>query len=273
MRLIVFTQSAYGERILENLRCRAPQDWVIEDSVIPGNLPAMIEEPESIVDSLDLGGNWDLVLFIGESPSAFTLLPRILEKLKVRAVIAPVDDYDWLPRGLERQIRGYVEEMGVEIVFPRTFCALRPVGVPLIDAFAELFGLPGLEVEVVDGEVSCVNVLRGAPCGSTHYMAETLPGTKIGDVKARAGTLVQIYPCLASRKVDRFFGDSPIHVAGKITENALEQALGKCPREINLSRPRLSGSGEYRLGMRAPFGRTGSWESLSPRPGRSRGGS
>lgn len=227
MRLIVFTQGAYGERILENLRRRAPQDWVIEDSVIPGDLPAMIEEPEGIVEGMGLGGSWDLVLFMGESPSAFTLLPSILENLEVGAVIAPVDDYDWLPLGLERQIGGEIEEMGVDIVFPRTFCTLTLVGVPSIDVFAELFGAPGLKVEVIDGKVSGVDVLRGAPCGSTHYMAEKLPGTKIGDAKPRAGTLVQIYPCLASRRVDRFFGDAPIHVAGKIAEKALEKALGE----------------------------------------------
>ncbi len=227
MRLIVFTQGSYGERILENLRLRAPREWVMEESVIPGGLPVMIEEPPEIVEGLELGGKWDLVLFMGESPSAFTLLPSILDKLEAGAVIAPVDDYEWLPRGLERQIGGEIEGMGVKVVFPRTFCALAPVGVPQIDAFAELFGVPGLEVEVVDGEVKCVDVLRGAPCGSTHYMAEKLPGTKVGDAKPRAGTLVQIYPCLASRKVDRFFGDSPIHVAGKIAEKALGKALGE----------------------------------------------
>jgi hypothetical protein len=225
MRLIVFTQGAYGERILENLRRWAPQDWVIDDFVIPGNLPAMIEEPEGIVEAMGLGGTWDLALFMGESPSSFTLLPSILEKVKVGAVIAPVDDYDWLPRGLERQIGDEIEEMDVDIVFPRTFCTLTPVGAPSIDEFAEFFGAPSIEVDVVDGEVSCVDVLRGAPCGSTHYMAEKLPGTKVGDAKPRTGTLVQIYPCLASRRVDRYFGDSPIHVAGKLAEKALEKAL------------------------------------------------
>ena len=227
MRLIVFTQGSYGERILGNLRLRAPREWVIEESVIPGGLPALIEEPEEIVGNLELSGKWDLVLFMGESPSAFTLLPSILDKLEVGVVIAPVDNYEWLPRGLERQIGGEIEERGMKVVFPRTFCTLVPVGVPHLDTFAEVFGAPGLEVEVVDGEVSCVDVLRGAPCGSTHYMAEKLPGTKVGDAKPRAGTLVQIYPCLASRRVDRFFGDSPIHVAGKIAEKALEKALGE----------------------------------------------
>ncbi|MBQ03805.1 hypothetical protein CL673_03725 [Candidatus Bathyarchaeota archaeon] len=227
MRVIVFTQGSYGECILENLRLRAPKEWTIEESVMPGGLSILIEEPEEIVDDLDLNGKWDLVLFMGESPSAFTLLPSILEKLETGTVIAPVADYEWLPQGLERQIGSEIEGLGVEIVFPRTFCSLAPVGVPKIDAFAELFGFPKLEIAVVDGEVSCVDVLRGAPCGSTHYMAEKLPGTKVSDAMPRAGTLVQIYPCLASRKVDRFFGDSPIHVAGNIAVKALEKALRK----------------------------------------------
>jgi len=227
LRLIVFTHGSYGERILENLRLRAPHDWEIEESAIPGDLPSMIEKPEEFIEGLELSGDWDLVLYMGESPSAFTLLPSILDKLNVKAVIAPVDDYEWLPRGLERQVGDELEEMGVKIVFPRTFCTLVPVGEPHIDTFSEAFGAPGLKVEVVDGEVSCVDVLRGAPCGSTHYMAEKLPGTRIGDAKPRAGTLVQIYPCLASRRVDRFFGDSPIHVAGKLAEKALEKALGE----------------------------------------------
>jgi hypothetical protein len=225
MRLIVFTQGAYGERILETLKSRVPRDWIIEHLVIPSDLPVMIEEPEEIVEVLELGGTWDLVLYMGESPAAFTLLPSILEKLEVGAVIAPADDYDWLPRGLERQIGDEVEEMGVEIVFPRTFCTLTHMGVPSIDEFAELFGAPSIKAEVVNDEVSYVDVLRGAPCGSTHYMAEKLPGTKVGDAKPRAGTLVQIFPCLASRRVDRFFGDSPIHVAGKLAEKAMEKAL------------------------------------------------
>ncbi|MCW3989489.1 MAG: hypothetical protein NWE88_05380 [Candidatus Bathyarchaeota archaeon] len=44
MRLIVFTQVSYGERIRENLRLRAPREWVTDESVILGGLPAMVEE-------------------------------------------------------------------------------------------------------------------------------------------------------------------------------------------------------------------------------------
>ena len=192
---------------------------------MPGDLPPIIEEPEKAIEGLGLEGETDLVIFMGESPSAFSLLPAILERISASAVIAPADDYSWLPLGLERQIKSAIEDNGVGIVFPRTFCTLAPTGDPTIDRFARVFGSPRLRIETEDGAVKCVEVLRGAPCGSTRYMAERLPGTKIEDAGSRAGTLVQIYPCLASRRVDRHFGDAPIHVAGHIAQRAVERAM------------------------------------------------
>ncbi len=194
---------------------------------MPLDLPPIIEEPDEAVDGFGLEGEWDLVIFMGESPAAFSLLPAILEKISASAVIAPADDYSWLPLGLERQIRSEIEDMGVDIVVPRTFCTLAPVGVPAIDEFAQIFGSPRLRLKTGDGAVISVEVLRGAPCGSTMYMAERLPGTRIEEAGSKAGTLVQIYPCLASRRVDRHFGDAPIHVAGHIAQKAVERAMGE----------------------------------------------
>ena len=225
MRLLVFTQGDYGERILENIRLRAPATWVIGHVKLPGSLPPIVEEPGELIEGLELNGEWDLVLFLGQSPSAFTLLPEIMSSLSAEAVIAPVDDYAWLPLGLERQIRPELEKLGVHAVFPRTFCTLAPVGIASIDEFAELFGAPVLDVKVSGGVVESVRVRRGAPCGSTWYMAERLLGTKVEEAPARAATLVQIYPCLASRRIERLLGDAPIHIAAYVAGKAVERAL------------------------------------------------
>ena len=225
MRLLVFIQGGYGERVLDNLRRRAPEEWMIEHEALPEALPPIIEEPEKHVLGLELGGEWDLVLFLGESPSAFSLLPAIVRRLSARAIVAPVDDYSWLPLGLERQIRSELEGLGVKTVFPRTFCTLKPVGVPPVDEFARVFGSPRLGIAVEGGKISRVDVVRGAPCGSTWYMAEKLPGSRVDGASARASILVQIYPCLASRRVERLLGDAPIHVAGHLAERAVEDAL------------------------------------------------
>lgn len=225
MRLIVVTQGGYGERVLDNLRRRAPEDWTIEHEALPEALPPIIEEPEKHISGLKLGCEWDLVLFLGESPSAFSLLPAVVRRLSAEAVVAPVDDYSWLPLGLEQQIRTEIEGLGVKVVFPRTFCTLKPVGVPPVDEFARIFGSPMLEIVVEDGKIIRVEVMRGAPCGSTWYMAEKLPGTRVEEAAERAAILVQIYPCLASRRVERLLGDAPIHVAGRLVEKAVEDAL------------------------------------------------
>lgn len=233
MRLLVFTQGRYGERILDNLRDRAPQGWEIGNRRLPENLPQMLDDPEEVVSDLELNGDWDLFLFLGESPSAFSLLPAIMGRTRATAVIAPVDDYSWLPLGLERQIRSELEDEGVQAVFPRPFCTLVPVGERHIDEFAQVFGSPHLEIKSEGGVVEKIDVIRGAPCGSTWFMAEKLPGTKVDEAGIKAGALVQIYPCLASRRVERLLGDAPIHVAGYIVKKAVEKAL----EEEELPRP------------------------------------
>jgi hypothetical protein len=225
LRLLVFTQGRYGERILDNIRFRAPKHWIITHELLPGDLPPMIDEPNDFISSLAADRDPDLVLFMGESPSAFSLLPSIMKRVSAEILIAPVDDYSWLPLGLERQIGSELEERGVRSVFPRTFCTLAPEGEKYIDEFTRVFGSPQLIVEADGDEVKSVDVLRGAPCGSTWQMADKLAGTKVNEAAAKAGTLVQIYPCFASRKVERFLGDSPIHMAGHIAGKALEKAL------------------------------------------------
>jgi hypothetical protein len=225
LRLLVFTQGQYGERILDNLRERAPTGWEIDDKRLPETLPQMLDDPHEVVAGFRFSGEWDLVLFMGESPSAFSLLPAIMERSQAKAVIAPVDDYAWLPLGLERQIRSELKDVGVHAVFPRTFCTLSPLDERFVDEFARYFGSPQLEAESEGGVVRSVAVLRGAPCGSTWFMAERLIGVRVEEAGAKAGTFVQIYPCLASRRVERLLGDAPIHIAGHIAKKAVEKAL------------------------------------------------
>jgi len=225
LRLLVFTQGTYGERILENIRRRAPPEWTVHLASLPDDLPGLIDEPDEFVDGLDLSGEWNLVVYLGESPSAFSLLPAVMRRTSAKAVIAPADDYSWLPLGLERQIREELDRLAVAAVFPRTFCTLTPVGIPPIDEFAQMFGSPKLRIDTEDGVISDVEVLRGAPCGSTWYVAERLLGMNVEEAAERAGLLVQLYPCHASRRVDRFFSDAPIHVAGRVAQRAVDSAL------------------------------------------------
>ncbi len=227
MRLLVFIQGYYGGRILGHIKGHAPEGWGLHHYALPESLHPIIEAPEEVVEAFKFKREIDLVIFMGQSPSAFSLLPEVMKRVSARSVIVPIDDYSWLPLGLESQLRAELEEMGVEAVFPRTFCTLSPTGSRWIDEFAEVYGSPLLKIVEENDVVKTVRVLRGAPCGSTMYMAEKLPGTKVEIAGARAAILVQIYPCLASRRIERYFGDAPIHVAGHLVSKAVEQASRK----------------------------------------------
>ena len=223
---MITTQGLYGERIFENIKKRAPKNWVIVQSKLPKNLPEIIEVPEIIIEKITLSQNkTDLIIFIGENPSAFSLLPTLLAKINVKAVIVPVDDYSWLPKGLENQIKFEIERLNIKIVFPRPFCALVPINVLQIDEFIQYFGAPSVKINTSGKKVECVEVERGAPCGSTWYMSEKLFGVNIHEAGSRAGTLVQIFPCLASRKIDPLLQDAPIHIAGHIAKKAVEKSI------------------------------------------------
>jgi len=232
LRIIVFTQGLYGERIYRNLSRRS--DWILREVRIPQGLPPLLEEPEEILEDLGISGGWDILLFLGESPSAAMLIPKAARLCGVKAVIAPADRYSWLPLGLEHQLMVELREMGIEAVFPRPFCALTPRGEGPVDRFAERFGMPRLRIEVEEDIIRHVEVLRGAPCGSTWFMAERLPGARVGEAPERGGVLVQIYPCLASRDIEPPFDDAPIHISARLAMGAVERALREMRSGVGL---------------------------------------
>ena len=63
----------------------------------------------------------------------------------------------------------------MESVFPKPFCALVP-NAPTIEQFCDEFGVgvPTFRFELEEGKVAAVEVLSGAACGSTDFVAEKL---------------------------------------------------------------------------------------------------
>jgi hypothetical protein len=224
-RVLFFTQGFYGDRIVENIKKHAPENWRLHNLNITKELPQIVEKPEEIVKGLKLSKEWDLIVFLGESPSAFMLLPSIVKATSVSSVIAPIDDYSWLPLGLERQIRGELQSFGIDITFPRPFCSLNSTGIDAIDKFAKMFGAPKLEIVISQNIIKSVKVVRGAPCGSTWYVAEKLAGNKVESAERRGAILVQTYPCLASRRFERVLSDALIHVSAKIISKSISDAI------------------------------------------------
>jgi len=232
LRITAFVQGWYGERIVKHIRSFKP-DWGIwlidvgkgfprlpDDDHLEGLLRAVVEKvPEGALRP-------DIALFLLEEPGASLLMPSLAELIGARSVLCPVDDYKVVPRGLERQLSEELLEAGIPSCFPRPFCSLSHGPGP-IGHFARYFGMPEVELEVQDDVVKAVKVLRGAPCGSTHYAASRLVGSSVQEAPRLAGLFVQTYPCLASHVKDPLIGEDMIGLSAKLAKAAVEKCVKK----------------------------------------------
>jgi len=223
LSICALVQGFYGHRIVSNIEREIPEGWTLEVSEFPSELPDPVEDPKSVIPKLS---SCDLILSLGEHPTVAALLPDIAQATSARSVICPVDNHDWVPPGLIRQVSERLVELGIAYAFPKPLCSLQDnVYDDYIRLFAERFGRPRLRITLKGEVISRVDVLRSSPCGATYFVAERLVGLKANEAASRAGLLTQLYPCLASRVEAPQYGRSLIHEAAKIMSSTVEESL------------------------------------------------
>ncbi len=239
MRILAVVQGKWGQRFVDNIRSRCPEDWTIETYRPPAMLPVILDYPEEFLPPTL--PQVDMVLAFTESPMSAQLIPAIARLSGAMAVLCPIDNSAWMPEGLKNQLQRELEQMGVESAFPKTFCTLteetagyrraaQPYTSRLISEFARYFGRPKLKLTVnpETGIIERIEVVRGSPCGATHYMASKLEGTSVEDAVPRAGLLSHQYPCLASMEremIDDRLEDTLMHVSGFLMNEEMEEKL------------------------------------------------
>lgn len=237
MQILAIISGEYGARHVANIRQHGPADWRIETWQAPALFPPVIDYPEDYLPpNLPPA---DLVLSFGEHRGIAELLPEIAQMTGAAAVIAPVDNEAWLPRGLARQLRGWLEAIGVAVATPKPLCTLTEQDYalarrerirydnPLIAEFARTFGQPELRV-TVDSEtrtIQGVEVLRDAVCGCVRFAAQGLAGVAVDDAEEKAGLLHHHFPCLAAMGIDSDFGDTLMHVSGNILRDKVGEQI------------------------------------------------
>ena len=227
MRILAIISGEYGQRHVDNIRAHGPAGWQIDVWHAPAVLPPVVDYPEDYLpDSLPPA---DLILAFGEHRGVAELVPEVARMTGARAVIAAVDREEWLPRGLARQLRGWLADMGVACVTPKPLCSLTETHYnvrrhrvayenPLIAEFAREFGRPEVRI-AVDPEtrtVTDVEVVRDAVCGCVRFAAQGLVGVSADKAEEKAGLLHHHYPCLAGMGKDVDFNDTLMHVSGNI---------------------------------------------------------
>ena len=240
MRILAVVQGNYGQRIVDNIRHRRPVDWTVETYEPPPVLPIIVDDPEEFLPGTL--PTVDLVLALIESPAAAQLIPAIAQRSGAKAVLCPIDNSAWIPTGLKNQLQRELEQIGIESAFPKPFCTLteetagyrgaaQPYKSQTISEFARHFGRPALNlrVDARTGIIEKVEVVRGSPCGATHYAAQRLEGTAVEDAVPKAGLLSHHYPCLASMERepidDRLEDDTLMHVSGYVLNEEMEEKL------------------------------------------------
>jgi hypothetical protein len=237
MNILAIINGDYGKRHVENVHQHAPATWHIEVWEAPTVFPLIIDYPEDYIPgSLPTS---DLILSFAEHKGVAELIPEIAGMTGAKAVIAAIDNEAWLPRGLARQLRGWLEDMGVACATPKPLCSIteHDFGVTRrkrieyndsrIQAFARLFGQPDIHL-TVDPEtrlITSARVQRDAVCGCARFVAEQLLGISADEAESKAGLAHHHYPCLASMGIDADFDDTLLHVSGNVMKDNVAKGV------------------------------------------------
>jgi hypothetical protein len=197
-------------------------------------LPDFIDNPEEYMPKKLPKA--DICLASGLHKDLLLELPQQIKKAGIKALIAPVEDWQEVPTGVRKQVETKCKELDLECAFPKPFCTLEPEkDKPTIARFIEetKVGRPLLEISTThigkDEVIEYAAVLRSAPCGSTWYVARKLAGVStkkevLYDAIARAH---HSYPCTATMNTDPETKEPVLHIGGFTIREEVEKALEK----------------------------------------------
>ena len=80
-------------------------------------------------------------------------------------------------------------------------------------------------MEINDGRISRIDVVRGASCGATWDAASRMVGMAPDQAIIRMGLEVQFFCTADPSGWDPIYGKSPVHLAGKLHSSALGRAI------------------------------------------------
>ena len=193
------------------------------------DLPDMIEEPEEYFPK-DIP-KIDVLIAIGIHQDLLSGIPEIMKKFKIPALIVPVENFDWAPLGLQKQLERDLDEAGLEYAFPRPFCALNYTKFDMINKFIDYFkiGKPIIELKTIDDKIVKGKVIRSSPCGCAWYMVRQLVfrAEEEGTLEEKISKAHHSYPCNASMKHDPVLEDQTLHIGGYIHRYCVYRALGR----------------------------------------------
>ncbi len=211
----VIKRGKYGNRLIETVLSKT--DLKVVYTSVPEMLPEFIDEPEEFLKELKTDSSVfdsDIVITYSLHPDLTIAIAHAAGKRGVKALIVPGGP----SKAPVIELGKIAEKYSMLIEVEEICCTLREK--PETKELCSRLSSPVLEIDIDKGIIESVEVLCGAPCGSTWHMAKELVGTKIEDAPSRAGLLIQQYPCRAVRG-----GIGGIHESAEIHKQAVEEAI------------------------------------------------
>jgi len=217
----VITRGKYGKRLIETILQKT--DLKVISAEIPAFLPDFIDEPEDFLEGLHLNTevfNTEILVTYSLHPDITPQIARMAGIKGVKALIVP----GGASKAPVKELEQISQEYGIYIEVDDICCNLSSN--PAISDFTDKLSSPMLEVTINEDKVEQVKVIRGAPCGSTWHMADGLKGVSLKDAPAKAGLLIQQYPCRAVRG-----NKGGIHESAKLHKDAVSKAIEQAIRK------------------------------------------
>jgi len=197
MKICVVYGGPLGEQMINNMAVRGYGDKIVnvyelkpetieEEYPSETNIWSKIwENPEEYIPKNLPMVECDLLLVLGIHSKLGDLIPPITERLKVKAVLYPIDDRATAPEA-KKSIEEELKTRGIHVEFPEPFCVLEKSENELINEFAKKFGRPKFEIKLDENKkvLKEINVIRDTPCGSASCVSKKLVNFPYNDKEA-----------------------------------------------------------------------------------------
>ncbi|WP_371802157.1 DUF166 family protein [Candidatus Lokiarchaeum ossiferum] len=193
-------------------------------------LPAVEEKLSSL----------DVLICIALPSEFIEVLPALLKKYSIRAVIFPVENGEWLSAHDQMVLQSQLKISGIQYAFPRPFCNLSESNSPeksIINRFIQQFhiGKPIVQFSTQNGKIIKTQVIQSSPCGATYFIAQYLRNEQLNTwnvdpLEKRISVALNKYPCTAVKTRDDTLKMITRVKAEQITQDVFKKALAQAEK-------------------------------------------
>ncbi|KUK72754.1 DUF166 domain-containing protein [Methanobacterium sp. 42_16] len=216
LNVVIVTDGPYGERAFENIKKNFETEFI------------ELEKPESMfMDEIDIPEeelakikDANVLITYTQHPDLTLDLVDLVNKDVDYIIVAA-----WMGEGFKNQLEVYEN-----VTCPYIMCELEENGNEIFDKFTSKIGKPKIDIQLENGHIVAINVVRSSPCGSTTFVADYLLDkySRVQDLEnlpIEAGLKLQHYPCRAAKM--RLFTDEECkkEMASSFHKDAFEEAL------------------------------------------------